>query len=170
MGNWLRRKTGECRAAEGWIQNLLNSCTTSTAEECLSAGDPGLRGHLEIFRECRVELEESLAVRQLLRRRAAPAEDPGTFFAGRVMRTIAQQEAARRAISANPWAAVLALAERVALVSALVLVLATTWLYETRAADVERRSAVESMGASLDPAPPPADEGEVLTSLAGREP
>ena len=170
MGNWLRRKTGECRAAEGWIQNLLNSCTASTAEECLSAGDPGLRGHLEICRECRVELEESLAVRQLLRRRAAPAEDPGTFFAGRVMRTIAQQEAARRAISANPWAAVLALAERVALVSALVLVLATTWLYETRAADVERRSAVESMGASLDPAPPPADEGEVLTSLAGREP
>jgi len=168
MGKWLRRKTGECRAAEGWIQNLLNSCAASTAEERLSTGHPGLRGHLAICRECRAELEESLAIRQLLRGHMAPAEDPGPFFAGRVMRAIAQQEAARSAIAANPWAAVLVLAERVALVSALVLALATTWLYETRAADVERRSAVESMGASLDPAPP-ADEAEVLASLAGRE-
>jgi len=170
MGNWLRRKTGECRAAEGWIQNLLNSCTASTAEECLSAGDPGLRGHLASCRECREELEESLAVRQLLRRHMAPAEDPGAFFAGRVMRVIIQQETASRATSANPWNAVLALAERVALVSAMVLVLATTWLYETRSADVERRSTVDSIGASLDPAPPPASDEEALASLAGREP
>ncbi|MBZ5540658.1 MAG: hypothetical protein LAN61_09090 [Acidobacteriia bacterium] len=170
MGNWLRRKTGECRAAEDWIQNLLNSSTANTVEAGLSAGDPGLRGHLEICRECRAEFEETLAVRQLVRQHMAPAKDPGAFFAGRVMRAVAQQEATSRATSANPWHAVLALAERVAMVSALVLVLATTWLYETRAADVERRSAVESMGASLDPAPPPADEGEVLTSLAEREP
>ena len=170
MGNWLRRKTGECRAAEGWIQNLLNSCTASTAEECLSAGDPSLRGHMAICRECQTELEEALVVRQLVRRHAAPAEDPGAFFAARVMRTIAQQEATSRVNSANPWYAVLALAERVAVVSALVLVLATTWLYETRAAAVERRSAVESIGASLDPAPQAASDEEVLASLAGREP
>jgi hypothetical protein len=170
MGNWLRRKTGECRAAEGGIQNLLNYCTASTVEECLSAGDPGLRGHLEICRECRAELEETLAVRQLVRRHVAPAENPGAFFTGRVMRAIAQQEATSKATSANPWYAVLALAERVALVSALVLVLATTWLYETRSAAVERRNAVESIGASLDPAPPPANDEEVLASLAGREP
>jgi len=170
MSSWLGRKTGECRAAEGWIQNLLNSCTASTAEECFSAGNPGLRAHLANCRECRVELEESLAVRQLLRRHVAPAEDPGAFFAARVMRAIAQQEATSRANSANPWSAVLALAERVALVSALVLVLATTWLYETRTAEVERHRAVESIGASLDPAPPAANDEEVLTSLAGREP
>jgi len=170
MGNWLRRKTGECRAAEGWIQNLLNSCTASTAEECLSAGDPGLRGHMAICWECRTELEEALVVRQLVRGHAAPAEDPGAFFAARVMRAIAQQEATSKANSANPWYAVLALAERVAVVSALVLVLATTWLYETRAAAVERRSAVESIGASLDPAPQAASDEEVLASLAGREP
>ena len=170
MGNWLRRKTGECRAAEDWIQNLLNSCSASTAEECLSAGDPGLRGHLEVCRECRAELEEALAVRRLVRGHAAPAKDPGAFFAARVMGSIAQQEATKRANSANPWYAVLALAERVALVSAVALLLATTWLYETRAAALERRSAAESIGASLDPAPQAASDEEVLASLAGREP
>ncbi|MBZ5703419.1 MAG: hypothetical protein LAN84_16420 [Acidobacteriia bacterium] len=151
------------------MQSLLNSCTASAAEECLGAADPGLRGHLESCRECREEFEEALAVRQLLRRHRAPAENPGTFFAGRVMRAIGQQEAARSALSANPWAAVLALAERVALVSALMLVLATTWLYETRSADIERRRVAESIGASLDPGPP-ADDGDALASLAGREP
>jgi hypothetical protein len=170
MESWLRRKSGECRAAEGWMQNLLNSSTAHTAEECLSAGNPDLRGHLEICRECRAELEEALAVRQLLGRHVPPADDPGAFFAARVMGAIAQQEAVSSTTSANPWYPVLAMAERVALVSALMLVLATTWLYETRAADVERRSAVESIGASVDPAPQPAEEGEALASLAGREP
>jgi hypothetical protein len=169
MAIWLKRRPSGCREAEKGIREQSNSTTAETLEAWLAAADPSLRGHVAGCSSCRAEVEGTLAIRQLLRREVPPMKDPGPAFTARVMRAIAAQQA-QRAPATNPWYAVPALAARVVWVSAVALLLATTWVYEKRSPAVEQRTSVESAGASLEPAPPPANQDEVLASLAGREP
>ena len=169
MASWLRRKSSQCREAQEALQELLNGGLAGGAQEHLAAAPADLRGHLHLCAQCRAIFEDGLAARQLLCRNLPAAEDPGAVFTVRVMGAIAAQEAARMP-AANPWFAVPALAARLAWVSAIVLLLASTWLYEVRPAAVDSRAGGESAGASLEPAPQPASQDEVLASLVGREP
>jgi hypothetical protein len=169
MANWLKRRPGACREAESRIQELLNSSASESREELLASADPALLSHVARCKDCGATVEEGISVRQMLHRELRPAEDPGEGFTLRVMQAIAAREAERNSTT-NPWFALPALAARFAWVSAVALLLATSWLYEMRPAVNDQRNAIEVAGTYLEPTPPPTNQDDVLGSLVGSVP
>jgi hypothetical protein len=87
------------------------------------------RAHLSACAECQTAAEDILAVRNLVEEIPARAAEPGPWFAPRVMAAIAARESELRQ-SLEAWAAVPRLAARLTWLSALALLLASTWLYQ----------------------------------------
>ncbi len=169
MATWLKRRPAACREAESRIQELLNSSASESREELLASADAELLSHVAQCRDCGATVDGGISVRQMLRRELRPAEDPGEEFTLRVMQSIAAREAERNS-TASPWFALPALAARFAWVSAVALLLATSWLYEMRSTAIEQRKAIEIAGTYLEPTPPPTNPDDVLDSLVGRVP
>lgn len=167
MWNRLSLQKKGCRGAKSRTQELLNRWAGTGWVECQSAADEELRRHLDVCPDCRADLEQFLAARQMLRRNLKAAEDPGAEFTNRVMRAAAAA-AERSAPASNLWPALPGLASRMAWICAVALLLVAAWLYETRAfAPVNRSSAAGEMALDSDG---PADGEEVLESLARSEP
>jgi hypothetical protein len=140
-------------------------------EECRRLGDAldadaetsalssSQRKHLAACPDCQAAADDILMSRTILREVPARAALPGPWFAPRVMAAIAARESELRQ-SLEAWAAVPRLAARLTFASAVVLLLASTWLYErprpvpTSAAN---QSAVESLFDSAPYAGPQDD-------------
>ncbi len=167
MWNWLTPQKKGCRAAKSRTEELLNRWAGTGWAECLSAAEKELRLHLNACTGCRAVLEESLAVRQMLRQNLGAVEDPGTEFTNRVMRAAAAA-AEGSAPASNPWLVLPALASRMALICAVALLLAGVWLHESHAfAPANRPVASGEMALESDGQ---ADGEEVPASPARSEP
>jgi hypothetical protein len=119
MWNLLKAKTKEgCRG-------LLVALEAAAGPENLS---PAQREHLSSCPDCQTTAEDIAATRNILQQ-APPRVQPGPWFAPRVMAAIAARESDLRQ-SLEAWAAVPRLAARLTWLSALALLLATTWLYQ----------------------------------------
>jgi hypothetical protein len=91
---------------------------------------PEQKQHLAGCVACQTVADDILATRTLLSGLAPSAMLPGPWFSPRVMAAIAARESdLRRSLEA--WAAVPQFAARLTWVSALALLLASTWLYAT---------------------------------------
>jgi hypothetical protein len=166
----MKSSHGTCREAQKRIDGFFDAPGNTSPERFLVA-EPEFGRHVQDCGGCRAVLNDALEGRRFIREHLQAAEEPGPNFTARVMEAISRQERERvPATSASPWYAVPALAARLAWGAAIVLVLASTWLYEKRPDVTPRRTAAETAGASLEPAPQPANHDEVLASLVGREP
>src|SRR5207344_3351163 len=87
------------------------------------------RAHLAACAECQTAAEDILATRGILAELPRAAE-PGPWFAPRVMAAIAARESELRQ-SLEAWAAVPRFAARLTWISAVALLLAAGWLYES---------------------------------------
>ena len=85
--------------------------------------------HLSACPDCQTAAEDFSACRMLLRHSPLLSVQPDSWFAPRVMAAIAARESEWRQ-SLETWAAVPRLAARLTWVSALALLLASTWLYQ----------------------------------------
>jgi hypothetical protein len=99
----------------------------ATAARVLSAEQ---QEHLAECTECQAFADDMLMSRTILRDVPVPAAAPGPWFAPRVMAAIAARESELRQ-SLEAWAAVPRFAARVTWISALALLLAGGWLYES---------------------------------------
>jgi hypothetical protein len=99
----------------------------ATAARVLSAEQ---QEHLAACTECQAFADDMLMSRTILRDVPVPAAAPGPWFAPRVMAAIAARESELRQ-SLEAWAAVPRFAARVTWISALALLLAGGWLYES---------------------------------------
>jgi len=95
----------------------------------ISALPPAQREHLAACPECQAAADEVFATRAILRDLPSRAELSAPWFAPRVMAAIAAKESELRQ-SLDAWAAVPRLAARLTWVSALALLVASTWLYQ----------------------------------------
>ena len=169
MAIWLRRNPGRCGEASREVQELVNHRELETRGEVLSAAGTGLRRHIESCEDCSSAVDEALEVRGMLIGTKSPMEASGDAFTVRVMRAISVLEAERGTpASASPWFALPALAARLAWASALAILLATTWVYQTRTQPSSPAVSAEQV-TSLEP-PTPATHDEVLASIVGMEP
>jgi hypothetical protein len=168
--NWLGKRRGSC----GWFREALRSLVEETpaavgSEELLKDAHAELREHVSACPACGSLLSDALEARKLLREAFAPAVAPDTF-AARVMAEIRGREA-QQAIGAYPWAAMQALASRVAWVSALVLLVGSAWVYQRRAPRPNPAAPPETAADRFpEPAPQPSNLDEVLMSLAEAKP
>ncbi len=115
----MRKNQDECSRLRDALENVAD----------VSALSPAQQEHLAACPACQEVSSDISTSRIVLRDVPARAASPGPWFAPRVMAAIAARESALRQ-SLDAWAAVPRLAARLTWISALALLLASTWLYQ----------------------------------------
>lgn len=121
MWNLLRmnKNQDECSRLRDALENVADVAALSSAQQ----------EHLAACPTCQEASSDISTSRMVLREVPARAASPGPWFAPRVMAAITARESELRQ-SLEAWAAVPRLAARLTWISALALLLASTWLYE----------------------------------------
>jgi hypothetical protein len=167
---WLQKKIGSCARHGKALRNLAeDGPDRASAEELMAQAAPSLREHLASCKDCRKLLQDTLAGATLLHAAYQRTVDPGETFSGKVIAAIRALEA-ERSTAMNLWAAMQALATRVAWVSALALLVACAWLYEYRGTQPPATAREYTAERFMEPAPQPATADDVLASLAETNP
>jgi len=138
MWNLLKigKKQEACKRLRDTLEDVAEVAALSSAQ----------KEHLSECPDCQAAADDILMSRIIVRELPARAALPGTWFAPRVMAAIATRESELRQ-SLEAWAAVPRLAARLTWASALALLLASTWLYESPkfAQNSPNQGAVESL-------------------------
>src|ERR1700730_7689829 len=116
----LKKNREECKRLRDSLEDAAEGATLSAVQ----------REHLAACPDCQEAADATSVSRTVLREVPSRAAHPGPWFAPRVMAAIAAREAELRQ-SLDAWAAVPRLAARLTWVSALALLLASTWLYQS---------------------------------------
>jgi hypothetical protein len=133
-----------------------------TSAEALS---PGMAEHAASCQECRAARDELFASRALLEALPRQAEKAGAWFAPRVMAAIAARES-ELLRSFEAWTVLPKLAARLTWVSALALLLTTTWLVGRPASTPSNPVVTDLTGEPvIESTPAPVNNDEVLVSL-----
>jgi hypothetical protein len=148
-----RKKEKECRSLRDILESSLETSALSAAQQ----------KHLVACPECQEVADDILMTRSILGDMPRHAEVSAPWFAPRVMAAIAAKESELRQ-SLEAWAAVPRFAARLTWVSALALLLASTWLYESpkSAQNVAQSSGSQSAVESLFDSPQSAATDDVL--------
>lgn len=122
-----------------------------------------LERHLAACADCQAVADELAASQALLRNMRPSAAEPGPWFASRVMATIASRELDLQRAQ-DTWMVLPRLAARLTWISALALLLAGTWLYQSPNATQKsgNESGIESL---FDTSPSSAPQDDVLVNL-----
>ena len=170
MWNLLKMKSEDCRK----LQDGLELCTAArreagTLEELLEVMAPEERNHVAACSDCREAVQDILASRQIFKGVAARGLEAGPGFASRVMNAIAARER-ELAIVASAWSEIPRFASRLAWATAILLLAGSTWLYEKGAPGSSRTQNAPSTQESLFDSAPPANQDDVLISMAENNP
>jgi predicted anti-sigma-YlaC factor YlaD len=148
--------SNECKRFRNAIEQAVETAALPAAQ----------KEHLAACPACQSAADDISATRAFLSDMPRAAAQPAPWFAPRVMAAIAAGESEMRR-SLEAWAAVPRLAARLTWVSALALVLASTWLYATPNSNQNSRSqtTVESLfdstqSAQADDVLPAVERGE----------
>jgi hypothetical protein len=166
----LLKKDKECRKLRGSLEDAAAVSPDAVSLEEFLEGLPfAQRAHAAACGNCRETATELFAARKIFQGVASRAEEAGPWFANRVMAAIAEREP-ELALRVSLWNAVPRFASRLVLASAIVVVAASTWLYEKPGSAPPKQA---SMGAApeylFEMNPPPANDDEALVSLAQKE-
>jgi len=163
MWNLLTRRKDECNH----LQDLMEDAATKhpqiiSSEELLVALPEVQRAHFSRCSDCRAEAQEFLAAREVFRGISPSAAEPGPWFVTRVMAAIAAKEQELSEV-AKTWLAVPKFALRLALASAAVLLVGSTWLYERPfPAPVSQASSAAAQESLFESPAPIANQDDVL--------
>jgi hypothetical protein len=124
-----------------------------------------VREHATACADCEAAVKELLSSRELLSVLPRQVDEARPWFAPRVMAAIAAREAELRR-SLEAWIIVPSFAAKLTWVSALALVLASTWLFQRPAAVPTKPVATDITGEPEHENTSPANDDDVLLSLA----
>ena len=169
MWNVLKRKAEECAR----LRDALEEAAMKFDE---GAGVEGLmeeltaeeRKHIELCEACREAAQDLAASRELLRGVGSFADEDRPWFAARVMAAIASRES-ELAQRISAWTEFPRFASRLAWVTSIVLLAATTWFYESvvRAPKNQLNGGQESI---FDAPQQQTTQDDILISMAGDKP
>lgn len=154
MWNKLKKENSMCEQYGAELENLpLRIEGPQAVAELRTYMPVELAEHVENCARCKETGEVFWMTRQLLRpairetREELRTDGTTAWFATRVMANIAEHEEETRKAKTEWSGAVARLASRLALVSAAVLLFASTWLYEPQDAAVQNNAAKQQAGA-----------------------
>lgn len=168
MWDLLKKKNDACGQFRDELEASTGAVSSArTWQELASALSATARQHVATCAECRAAAEELLSVRALLQALPARTAAPNAAFVPRVMAAIAAREAELRS-SLSSWTAIPTLASRLALASAALLLILSTWIYE-RPVKAPARTSVDAAPESLfESSPPAANPDDFLASQVER--
>jgi hypothetical protein len=138
----------------------------ASIEVFLETLPPARRAHFSECQNCRDAAQDLFATQELFRGVASHVEEAGPWFAGRVMAAIA----ARKRELAHPvsaWSVVPRFASRLSWLTAAVLLVGSTWLFERPvSAPTRQPSAVAAPEYLFESPQPPMNQDDVLMSMA----
>jgi hypothetical protein len=168
MWNLLNKNREACSQFQEALETAASPASrASTPGELLASLSVPWQKHAESCAECRAAVEELLSARALLRALPALSKRPAPWFAPRVMAAIAAKEVELRRLG-SPWAAVPNFASRLALASAAMLLVVSTWVFERPMAVPAKQPSAEAVPESLFDSSPPLTQDDILVSLAER--
>ena len=156
MFSLLKRDRATCKS-------LRDSLEDASGADALS---PVQRKHLVECPDCQSAADELLMSRILLKKIPSVTATPAPWFAPRVMAAIAARESELRR-SLDAWAAVPRLAARLTWISALALLLASTWLYQLPKS-TPKPGGQASVDALFDNQPSAAQDDMLLAQERGQ--
>lgn len=151
----MKKNRKECSHVLDALENSAEGVTALSASQ---------RQHLAACADCQDAADAFSVSRSILQELPAREAAPGPWFAPRVMAAIAAREAELRQ-SLDAWAAVPKLAARLSWVSALALLLASTWLYESPKHTQNSGNQGQGTIESLFDAPQSSSPDDVVLSM-----
>jgi hypothetical protein len=153
------------KACSTFLDTLTHTVNTATLLEFLASASPQQRAHASACEDCRIAAEEFLASRALLGALPSQAETPRPWFASKVMAAIAARETEVRRL-ATAWTLVPRLASRLACISALVILVAGTWLYRNPVSASRGQTGTEASVESIFESSPAPQQDDMLLTTA----
>ena len=170
MWNLLKKNDEECRKLHDWLEDSAAARTEAVSVAELSEAWPAAqRNHIAACGKCQETAQDLLSTRKIFKGVAPLAEQPGPWFATRVMSAIAARERELSEV-ASTWLAVPKFASRLAMASGALLLVATTWLYERPLSTPNPQSSILAAQESLFEAPAPMNQDDVLMNVQESNP
>jgi hypothetical protein len=158
MWSLLKKNRGKCG-------RFVESIESTASADALS---PALAAHATSCKDCRAALDELFVSRALLKALPCETDVARPWFAPRVMAAIAARESELRR-SFDAWTAVPRLAAKLSWVSALALLLTSTWLLGRPASTPSGPILTDITGEPIiESTPAPGSNDDVLVSLTER--
>jgi hypothetical protein len=169
MWDLLNKRNEECKHLRYLLEDSAAAhARVESIEKVLEALPPAQRAHAAACESCRDALRDVVEAREILRRIAPRAEEPGPWFVTRVMAAIAAREKELSEVT-KTWLAVPKFASRLALASGALLLVASTWLYERPSiAPMKQPNAAASQESLFEMPQPPANQDDILISRTER--
>ena len=168
MENKLNHRRADCRDFQMQLEDAASAAPgAKDLPELLSAIPAELKEHAVACQDCRAAAEQLLEARALLSVLPSQAELGGPWFAPRVMAAIAARRAELSRVP-DTWTFLPKLAARLIWASAIALLLASGWLYQRPAPTATKAVLTDITGEPLVSNAMPANNDEVLVSLAER--
>jgi hypothetical protein len=166
MKHLLNKRSARCREFQSQLEDASSAAPgAKELPQLLAAAPAALKDHAAACADCRVAAENILAARALLTELPSFAATAGPWFAPRVMAAIAARKA-DLARAADTWTFLPKLAARLTWASAVALLLASTWLYQKPATPSAKPVATDITGEPVVDTAAPANNDDVLVSLA----
>jgi hypothetical protein len=170
MFNLLKKNDERCIRMMDLLEEsaAVRPAATGVEELCsdLSVAE---RAHIVSCPRCLEAAQDILATKEIFKNVASDATVARPWFATRVMSAIASRERELKEV-ASTWMAVPKFASRVAFVSAALLLVASTWLYEKPVAAPNQQANSLAAQESIFEAPPPVNQDDVLVPLQESNP
>ena len=167
MWNLLKKGNEECeRLRDSLEESVMARSNRVSLEELMESLPLAQRDHIAACGGCREAAADVLAVREIFKGVAFRTEGARPWFAKRVMRAIAARE---RELVVSPWTAVPRFASRLAWITAVVILVCGTWLYE-KPSTASGKQPSAAAPESIFEAPQPATQDDVLISMAASNP
>jgi hypothetical protein len=168
MTNLLNKRKAECRGFRWQLEDAAGAAPNARdSSELLMAAPVALKDHATACPDCRAAAENILQTRALLAERPSNGDTAGPWFAPRVMAAIAARKA-ELSRAADTWTFLPKLAARLTWASAVVLLLASGWLYQRPVSTSAKPVLTDITGEPVVDTVTPASNDDVLVSLAER--
>ncbi len=157
MWDLLKKGNEECgRLQDSLEESVMTRSNRVSLEELMESLSLAQRDHIAACGGCREAAADVLAVREIFKGVAFRTEGARPWFAKRVMRAIAARAVPR-------------FASRLAWITAVVILVCGTWLYE-KPSTASGKQPSAAAPESIFEAPQPAAQDDVLISMAASNP
>jgi hypothetical protein len=170
MWNLLKKTDERCIKLLDLLEESAAVRPAAASVEELSDGlTAAERTHLASCPRCREATADILATKAIFKNVGSDAATTRPWFATRVMAAIAARER-ELTEAASTWLAVPKFASRLAMASAALLLVASTWLYEKPLSTPNQQANALAAQESLFEAPFPANQDDVLVPVQENNP